>query len=63
MQIIAMYHQDQCLGSIGVHLVTWGVTPMFKPWFVNGSIVYWGDLHSTESAALEAAEILRSKYR
>ena len=58
-----MYHQNQVLGSTGVHLVTWGLTPMFKPWFFDGAIVYWGQLHATESAALEAAEILRTTFQ
>ena len=58
-----MYHQNQCLGSIGVHVVTWGVTPFFKPWFFDGAVVYWGRPHATESAALEEAEILRNICR
>ena len=49
--------------SIGVHLVTFGIEPFFKPWFFNGSVVYWGELCQTYSAALEAAEILRLTYR
>jgi len=49
--------------SVGVHLVTFGIMPLFKPWFFDGSIVYWGDPCQTHSAALEAAEILRSIYQ
>ncbi len=49
--------------SVGVHLVTFGIMPLFKPWFFDGSIVYWGDPCPTHSAALEAAEILRAIYQ
>ena len=49
--------------SVGVHLVTLGIMPLFKPWFFDGAVVYWGDPCQTHSAALEAAEILRATYR
>ena len=49
--------------SVGVHLMTLGIMPFFKPWFFDGSIVYWGDPCPTHSAALEAAEILRAIYQ
>ena len=49
--------------SVGVHLVTLGIMSLFKPWFFDGSVVYWGEPCQTHSAALEAAEILRSIYQ
>ena len=32
---------------------------MFKPWFFDGSIVFWGGLYDTESEALEQAEMMK----
>ena len=49
--------------SVGVQLVTFGIMPLFKPWFFDGSVVYWGEPCHTYSAALEAAEILRAIYK
>ena len=49
--------------SVGVRLVTLGIRPLFKPWFFDGSVVYWGEPCNTHSAALEAAEILRAIYQ
>ena len=60
---IAMYHQNQGRDTTGVHLVTLGITPLFRPWFFDGSTVYWGTPCQTYSAALEAAEILKVTYQ
>ena len=49
--------------SVGVHLMTLGIMTLFKPWFFDGSVVYWGEPCQTHSAALEAAEILRAIYQ
>ena len=49
--------------SVGACLMTLGMMSLFKPWFFDGSVVYWGEPCLTHSAALEAAEILRSIYQ
>ena len=43
--------------------MTLGMMSLFKPWFFDGSVVYWGEPCLTHSAALEAAEILRAIYQ
>ena len=58
-----MYQPNQSCQTTGVHLVTLGIVPLFKPWFFDGSVVYWGEPCQTHSAALEAAEILRAIYQ
>ena len=58
-----MYQPNQACKSTGVHLVTLGITPLFQPWFFDGAVVYWGTPCQTHSAALEAAEILRTIYQ
>ena len=55
-----MYQPTAGTKSVGVHLVTLGFVPFFKPWFFDGAIVFWGAPCQTHSAALEAAEILRA---
>jgi len=48
--------------SCGCQLVFIGAVSLFKPWFFDGGVVYWGQLQDTESAALEQAEILRATH-
>ena len=48
--------------TTGIHIVAFGLTHLYKPWFFDGAIVYWGICCQTESAALEQAEILKKTY-
>ena len=48
--------------SCGAQIVVVGAICLFKPWFFDGGIVYWGSVQDTESAAIAEAEILRSRY-
>jgi hypothetical protein len=57
-----MYKASTSDMTIGVHLVTFGAGHFYKPWFFDGSAVYWGLWCDTESAAFEQAEILRDSY-
>ena len=57
-----MYQPHKGQMTTGVHLVTLGLNQLYKPWFFDGSIVYWGAFCDTESAALKQAEILRDNY-
>ena len=54
-----MYSPLAGVESTGVHQVRLGITAMFKPWFFDGSIVFWGGLYDTESEALEQAEMMK----
>ena len=49
--------------SIGVHQVWLGLKSQFKPWFFDGSIVYWGGLYDTEAEAFAQAEIMKQTLR
>ena len=54
-----MYSSQVCVQSTGIHQVKLGFRAMFKPWFFDGSIVFWGGLYDTESEALEQAEMMK----
>ena len=55
-----MYAATAGFMSTGVHQVKMGLTSLFKPWFFNGAVVYWGGLYDTESEAQAAAEIMKA---
>lgn len=40
----------------GVKLVTYGIESWFRPWWWDGSTVWWLSAVATEAAALEAAK-------
>ena len=48
--------------TYGAQIVVVGAICLFKPWFFDGGVVYWGEIQDTESAAIAEAEILRSRY-
>jgi hypothetical protein len=50
-------------GNTGAQLMSYGMTSYFKPWYFDGRIVYWGDPEHTQSAALDAADRMRTSVR
>jgi len=46
-------------GNTGAQLMTYGITALFKPWYFDGRIVYWGELETTRSDAQESAERIK----
>ena len=41
--------------ELGAELVAYGVTSFFKPWYFDGSTVYWAYPEDTKSNAMESA--------
>jgi hypothetical protein len=50
-------------GNTGAQLMSFGMASYFKPWYFDGRIVYWGDPEHTQSAALDAADRMRTSIK
>ncbi len=50
-------------GNTGTQLMSFGMASYFKPWYFDGRIVYWGDPEHTQSAALDAADRMRTSIK
>jgi hypothetical protein len=45
--------------NTGAQLMTCGITAYFKPWYFDGSTVYWGEPELTRSDAEESASKIK----
>lgn len=47
-------------GYVGAHLITVGIHSYFRPWYFDGSVVYYGEFEYTQKAAVEAADRMKA---
>ncbi len=58
-----MYSPQAERESIGTQHLKSGLDARFRPWYFDGSTVFWGELCSTEAKALEQAETMKQALR